>query len=268
GIQKALQPLNISVTELSQIIGINLEQFRREEEVVENIVKEGIAGKSLVSITSLMADLTFTLIFWSFMIAGKKKFELRLQKAFSENRREVIHTITTIDEQMQYFILLESIIGLAFGTFVSVLLKLNGIEFAILFGFLAFILNFIPKIGVVIGALLPLIYTILGYGFSLQTIVVIVCLALAVFIIAKYVEPHFLGKYINLSPVFVLFSLIFWGWIWGIAGLYLAFPIAAVIKIFFSNIESLRPLAIIIGSRVQLQKDVLLIYNGSHEKVT
>src|SRR5690606_23640286 len=59
GIQKDLQPLNISVTELSQIIGINLEQFRREEEVVENIVKEGIAGKSLVSITSLMADLTF-----------------------------------------------------------------------------------------------------------------------------------------------------------------------------------------------------------------
>ena len=65
------------------------------------------------------------------------------------------------------------------------------------------------------------------------------------------VEPHYLGRQMDLSPVFVLFSLIFWGWIWGIVGMFLSVPIAAAMKILFSNIEALKPMAVLIGSKTE-----------------
>ncbi|MFO7446969.1 MAG: AI-2E family transporter [Ignavibacteriaceae bacterium] len=260
-VQNLLRPFDITIKDLSEIVRIDLQKLRREESVIENIVKTGIKNESVFSIPGLLNDLFFTLLFWVFMIAGKKKFEIRLQKAFTGNRQGVIKTINTIDSQMQYFILLETVIGLSFGVVLAIVLNITGIEFAIIFGFLAFILNFIPKIGVIIASALPVLFSLILYGFEGRLLLLIAILFVLVFIIAKYIEPYFLGKYINLSPVFVLFSLIFWGWIWGIAGLYLAFPIAAIIRIFFSNIESLRPLAIILGSRVNLNKDILLSDN-------
>ncbi|NCS90065.1 MAG: AI-2E family transporter, partial [Ignavibacteria bacterium] len=70
--------------------------------------------------------------------------------------------------------------------------------------------------------------------------------------------------HMDLSPVFVLFSLIFWGWIWGITGMFLAVPIAAAMKIFFSNIEALRPIAILLGSNVRKLEDKISI-PGRHK---
>ncbi len=68
-------------------------------------------------------------------------------------------------------------------------------------------------------------------------------------IFGNLIEPKFLGKTLDLSPVFILMSLIFWGWVWGIVGMFLAVPIAALLKIFCSNIDPLKPIAIIIGTK-------------------
>jgi predicted PurR-regulated permease PerM len=124
-----------------------------------------------------------------------------------------------------------------------------GIDFAIVWGLLTFILYYIPNIGSLIATLAPIIVSLLEYGFGFTTISLAVLLVVSHNVIGNLIEPHYLGKQMDLSPVFVLFSLIFWGWIWGIVGMFLAVPIAASMKILFSNIEPLKPIAILMGTK-------------------
>ena len=123
-----------------------------------------------------------------------------------------------------------------------------GIDFALVWGLLTFILNYIPNIGSLIATIAPILVAFLEFGLGFNTISLAILLLLTQNIFGNFLEPHYLGRQMDLSPVFVLFSLIFWGWIWGIVGMFLAVPIAACIKILFSNIEPLKPFAIIIGS--------------------
>jgi predicted PurR-regulated permease PerM len=95
----------------------------------------------------------------------------------------------------------------------------------------------------------PIITALLQYGFGFTAIAVAALLLISHNIIGNLIEPHYMGRRMDLSPVFVLFSLIFWGWVWGIVGMFLAVPIAASMKIFCSNIKPLKPIAILMGSK-------------------
>jgi predicted PurR-regulated permease PerM len=97
---------------------------------------------------------------------------------------------------------------------------------------------------------------ILEYGFGFTTISLSVILLISHNVIGNILEPQLMGKRMDLSPVFVLFSLIFWGWVWGIVGMFLAVPIAAGMKIICGNIEPLKPIAVLMGSKV-VKKDEL-----------
>lgn len=253
----AASALNISIAKLDLIKEINLKRMSGNI-LVERIMNVGVNSTMLSTFYGLLGDMLLTLLFFIFMISGKTLFELKIQRAFTESRGEIFNTIKIIDEQIQQYILNEAVIGFFYGTLISITFFSLGIEFAITFGFLAFILNFIPKIGIIISAVLPVLFVLFLYGFSYKLLVLFIVLLAAVYIIIRYIEPKYIYNLINLSPVFVIFSIIFWGWIWGIVGIYLAFPIAAVLKILFSNIKPLKPLAIIIGSRVNLHKDSLL----------
>jgi predicted PurR-regulated permease PerM len=231
------------------MFNIKTEQFDVSS-LFQNLFKAGIIQNLFSSFSSMMGDFFILLVFWIFMIMGKKQFEERLKSAFA-NRRDVIEdTINSINNQLQSYIIIKTITSLTTGIIVTIILWLFGIDFAIFWGLLTFILNFIPNIGSIIATLFPIVISFLDYGIGLKTISLGALLIINQNIIGNFIEPHYLGKQMDLSPVFVLFSLIFWGWIWGIAGMFLSVPIAAAIKIFFSNIEPLKPISIIMGRKV------------------
>lgn len=253
----AASAMNINISKLDVIKELNLKKINSNV-FVERFMNIGVNSTMFSTFYGLLGDMLLTLLFFIFMISGKTLFELKIQRAFKENRGEIYKTIKIIDEQIQLYIFNETVIGFFYGIIISLAFFALGIEFAITFGFLAFILNFIPKIGIIISAVLPVLFVLFLYGISIKLLLLFILLTISVYIIIRYIEPKYIYNDINLSPVFVIFSIIFWGLIWGIVGIYLAFPIAAVMKILFSNIKPLKPLAIIIGSRVNLYKDSLL----------
>ncbi len=248
-LQQILSPFNLTVKEVAQMFNIKTEQFDVSS-LFQNLFKAGIIQNLFSSFSSMLGDFFILLIFWIFMIMGKKQFEERLKSAF-EGRRDIIeNTINSINNQLQSYIIIKTITSFTTGMIVTIILWLFGIDFAIFWGLLTFILNFIPNIGSVIATLFPIVISLLEYGIGVKTISLAALLIINQNIIGNFVEPHYLGRQMDLSPVFVLFSLIFWGWIWGIPGMFLSVPIAAAIKIFFSNIEPLKPIAIIMGRKV------------------
>jgi predicted PurR-regulated permease PerM len=130
-----------------------------------------------------------------------------------------------------------------------------GIDFAVIWGLLAFILNYIPNIGSLLATLFPILIALLEYGVGFTSISLSVLLLVAQNVYGNVIEPKFMGEKMDLSPVFILISLIFWGWIWGIVGMFLAVPIGSLLKILCSNIDALKPIAVIISSKAEPLKE-------------
>ncbi|MDX1667769.1 MAG: AI-2E family transporter, partial [Saprospiraceae bacterium] len=121
---------------------------------------------------------------------------------------------------------------------------------------MAFFLNFIPTIGSIIASLPPILLAFVQYpddpwkGFA--TLGLIAAIQMSV---GNVITPKVMGDRLNLSPVVVLISLIFWGWLWGPVGAILSIPIASALKIVCENIESLKPIGILMGSGRSYARD-------------
>ena len=247
-LQNMLSPFNLTVHELGQMLNIRTEEFNINS-IFQSLFKAGIIQNIFNSFSSMLGDFFITMVFWVFMILGKSKFEDRLKSAFYGTKVNVEKYLTSINIQLQSYIIIKTITSLATGIIVTLILWAFGIDFALFWGILTFVLNFIPNIGSLIATIFPIIISFLEYGFGVKTVSLSLLLILNQNLIGSFIEPHYMGRQMDLSPVFVLFSLIFWGWIWGIAGMFLSVPIAATMKILFSNIEPLKPLAVILGSK-------------------
>jgi predicted PurR-regulated permease PerM len=218
-----------------------------------NLRKFSISGyiiKTLGSILNFLSDTALVMLFLLFILVGRNQLNNKVKLAFEKDTSQRISTIlTNINGQIQKYLLTKTFISLLTGVLVTIVLILFNVEFALVWGILTFLLNFIPTIGSFIATVLPL-----GVAF-LQNIdhpIVVVwiglCLFLVQFSIANLLEPRIVGRSLNLSPLVVLMSLMFWGWLWGIIGMFLAVPIAVIGKIIFENIESLRFLSVLMSA--------------------
>lgn len=249
-----LEPFNLTLSEFAYFLNVQLETLDTTS-VLKEVFNSGILQMVFSSFSSLLGDFFIVMIFWIFMIMGKEKFDERLRLAFTKNSSSVDSHLEEINEQLQSYILYKTLISAITGALFTVVLLLYNVDFALFWGFLAFLLNYIPNIGSLLATIFPILIALLEYGLGFYTITLSILLVGVQFVMGNLVDPKLLGAKMDLSPVFVLFSLFFWGWIWGIVGMFLAVPIASVIKIFCSNIEPLKPIAILIGTNKPLKKN-------------
>lgn len=257
-----LRPFDVTLREFASWFKIDLRTFDLKT-LFERLFQAGVIPDFLNTFSSMMGDLFIALIFWVFMMLGKVKFEDRLAVAFGRKNAMVQENIKNINVQIQSYLIIKTILSLILGTLATVVFLLFGVDFAILWGVLTFILNFIPNIGSLIATIGPIIIALLQYGFGFTVIFLAAILLVLHNIVGSIIEPHYLGRRMDLSPVFVLFSLIFWGWIWGIVGMFLAVPIAAVMKILFSNIGPLKPIAVLMGSKTNGLESIIIDPNDT-----
>lgn len=245
-----LKPFNLTLSELANMIGIETEKFDAGN-LIKKLFDVGIIQGLITSFSNLFTNFFIVMIFWVFMILGKQNFEDRLRLAFKNSKVSIDKTLNSINEQLQSYLLIKTGVSLATGLSFGIILSIYGIPFAMIWGLLAFIMNYIPNIGSLLATIFPIIIGLLEYGLGFTSISLAVILVIVQTIFGNIIEPKFQGRRMDLSVVFILISLIFWGWVWGIIGMFLAVPISAVIKILCSNIEPLKPVAILMGSKAE-----------------
>ena len=131
---------------------------------------------------------------------------------------------------------------------MTIVLFLFGVDLALLWGVLTFFLMFIPSVGSIFAVLMPIMVAFLQFDSIITPIFVSVTIIITQLIIGSVIAPKVLGNSLNLSPLLILVSLIFWGWVWGPLGMILSVPITSAIAIIFQNIPSLHPLAVLMSS--------------------
>ena len=189
---------------------------------------------------AFMSGLLLVFVFMIFILAGKGRLEAKIVRAFPEGQATALaRTIRRIDREIQKYLAIKTLVNLGIGLLTAGVLAMFGLPFAVVFGFLAFVANYMPTIGAVFAILPPVLMAAFffpTYGPVFWIFVILSVLHLA---LAGQIEPRLMGKGLSLSPLLVLVSLFFGGWLWGIPGMILVVPILAVLKIVFSNIPSL-----------------------------
>jgi AI-2 transport protein TqsA len=128
-----------------------------------------------------------------------------------------------------------------------VLLLAFRVEFAVTWGFVAVLLNFVPAIGPIGAVLMPVLIAFVQFDTVLVPLIVAVLLALLHVAVSNLIEPRFMGEKLSLSFFVIFLSLFFWGWMWGAAGVILAVPVTASLKIILERIPATSRLAMLLG---------------------
>jgi AI-2 transport protein TqsA len=202
------------------------------------------------SVFTFVSQLVLVTIFLFFILLGKPFFRYKILKSFSAENADQIAGITfSITSQIRRYLSLQFLISFTTGILVWLVLAIIGIDFAVTWGALAFFLNFIPTVGSIVASLPPILLALIQFYPSLWPAVVTLISVVTIQMgMGNALAPKVMGDQLNLSPVVVLLSLLFWGWLWGIVGALISIPIAAAIKIVCENIETLQPISVMMGS--------------------
>jgi AI-2 transport protein TqsA len=200
---------------------------------------------SLGPFLSFMTDLLIVFMFLTFILGGRGRMLRKLQEGFDlEQGSAMSRTAVRVDCEIQRYLAVRTLINVLIGGLAAAVLALCGVRFAVLFGVVTMLFNYVPSLGALASVILPSLMTVvLEGGLTVKVLIVLLLLAGVHIVLLRLLEPRLMGKEHRLSPLLVLFSLFFWAWLWGLPGMILAVPLLTGARIIFENVPSLRFLA-------------------------
>ena len=212
------------------------------------------------SLIVFFKDLLLVLLFAVFFLLDLRYLRQKLDFAFGDGSKgKAALIITDIIPQVTRYMSVKFFISLLTGVLIFLGTFAVGMGFPILWGFLAFILNFIPNFGSILSGVLTSVFALVQFWPKPAPVVFVAVLMCAVnFILGNIIEPRVQGRHLGLSPFIIIVSLSFWGWLWGFTGLILAVPMMVILKIICENVSILHPAAVLMGNYTythELQKE-------------
>lgn len=243
----AVKTFNVSDTELHNFANyFNIKSLLATGKLTSTITN------IFSGITSLMGNYIIILFYIIFILSESKSIEKRISLAFNEEKQTTVkNTISDIFTGFKDYISGKTVLSLIQAIVIGIFLWICGVDFYIIWAFLFFFTDFIPNVGSLIASILVAIVMLLQFDNIVTPIVILVVLILIQNIKGNIIEPKIFGAKLDLSPLLLLFSLLFWGYVWGIVGMILSVPIMSMIKIIFMNIPATKPIAILMSNNAE-----------------
>lgn len=249
-------------------------QFYDDKSFIENIwsqfkVREFIQKFAFTlsgGIISFTKTIGMILLFIVFLLLEMRFGREKVDAMFiGKNSKRVMSVTRKIVSETVNFLSIKFFVSLATGVLVFLSCLFIGVDFAILWAFFAFVMNFIPTFGSIFSVLLTSLFAFLQFYPSPLRIILIFSIMTAInMVLGNIVEPRVEGKNLGISPFVILVSLTFWGWMFGFIGMIIAVPLMVVVKIVCENVSFLHPIAIIIGNKLSdTQKELSVVEEDS-----
>ncbi len=199
--------------------------------------------------------LSFWLIALVYVILGLLEVDDIRRKIEALDNREVAHVLldgsVAAAEKFRKYMVVRTQMSAMTGLLVGIFAGITGLPFAIEWGVIAFVLNYIPFIGPFIATLFPTLLAMTQFDSWQAVLGVFICLNIIQFVVGSYVEPRVSGDILSISPLVVLFTIFFWTFLWGLFGTFIGVPIALAILSFCGQHRSSRWLADLLGGPKQ-----------------
>lgn len=196
---------------------------------------QGVGDLARTAALSLGSAISLILLILALAILGLNEvgdFQQKAREAFPEDRRrELVESVEEIVSKYQGYLWSCTIAAILQGLSYWLFSLAVGLDFAFVWGLLAFLLNYIPTIGSAVAVIPPTLFALVQFDGVGKPLAVFLGMVLLQILFGNYLDPIIQGRFVKLSPVVVLISIVFWGWVWGIPGALLGVPITIGIVI-------------------------------------
>ena len=207
-------------------------------------------ARGLSSLFSFIFGSIFVFFLTLFILIDYPNLKRKVIKAFGKANEELSGKILTeINEQIKGFVIIKFSTTIVLSLIYSIGFILLGLNYAYILGPLAGILNLVPYLGPFFGLIFPVMVAVVQIQSFLPVLWIIIFYEVIQLLESNLITPKLLENKIDLNPLAILISSLFWAWLWGAIGIILAVPITATIKVVCDHIESLKPIGIIIGGK-------------------
>lgn len=224
--------------------GLGLDsQMMRESFKPSSILS--LAGNTLASFGNMMTNAFMILLTVAFILAENVSFADRLQGAHHKSKASV-EGLRRFTASVNRYMALKTIISIFTGLLATIWLMILGADYPVLWGVLAFFLNFVPTIGSIIAAIPATLLALvqLGTGDAIWTAAGFLVINT---VVGNMIEPRVMGKGLDLSALVAFLSLVFWGWVLGPVGMLLSIPLTVMVKIALESVDDTRWIGAMLG---------------------
>jgi AI-2 transport protein TqsA len=205
-----------------------------------------IVGKTLTRLGGVLTNAFFILLTVIFMLLEASSFPDKLRVILGPSN-PTLANFEKITNDVKGYMARKTLVSLATGICIAIWLAILGVNYPLLWGLLAFFLNFVPNIGSIIAAIPAVLLAFIQLGVS-SALLAALGFLMVNGVIGNVIEPRFMGRGLGLSTLVVFLSLVFWGWVLGPVGMLLSVPLTLTVKIALESNEDTRWIAILLGS--------------------
>lgn len=223
---------------------------------LKNISVQGIFVNIYGVFTTLTGSAVLIALYVVFLFVEQHYFKQKVVALFPQTEhRQLVDSITShIVKDTQTYLGLKTLLSLITAFASWIIMKWVGLDFAEFWALLIFFLSYIPNIGAIVATAFPALLALVQFPTWIPFAIITSGIILVQFLIGNFVEPRFLSKSLNLSPLVILIALALWGAVWGILGMFLSVPITVMMMIVFAHFEGTRPIAILLSQDGYVKK--------------
>lgn len=212
------------------------------EDVEQVIVKEGNAWLQMASsFAESIGTVVVTLTIFGFIFAIRNPFMTfaTIPCRSLSAKLKAARIWKGVEADVSHYFFVTTVINAALGTVVGAVLWALDVPMPIFWGFVVGVLNYMPFVGPAIGSTLLLAVSVVHFDTFIQMLMPAAAYLVINFLEANFVTPNLVGRRVNIAPLAIIVSLLFWGWLWGFVGLFISIPILVILNAVAERIEGL-----------------------------
>ena len=248
GYRTDLQALFVKVQ--ARLDPYGLEVPSRMSQVDEQLAM-GILTSLVQGVARSFSSVATSIVILVFLLLEAADYKVKFRAALSDTVD--VGRLEKVTDDVQRYLFVKTVTSAVTGFLIWLLCFVVGVDFPVLWGLIAFVLNYIPVVGSIIAAIPAVLLGLISLNLF-SVVGLSIGYAVVNTAVSNFLEPQLMGRHLGLSPLIVFMSLVFWGWAWGPIGMFLSVPITMLVKILFENSDDLRWVATLMGSARGLRR--------------
>lgn len=218
-------------------------------ELLQQIDLAGYAGRAALTTQSVLGGLFFALVYLGFLMTARGSFRKKIVALFPlrDDRHEAMQVFERMRGGVEGYLWVQTVTGVMIAFAAWLVMVIVGLDNALFWAFLIFIVGYIPVIGGAIAGLAPPLFALVQFDTYWQPLALLLALQGILFIVGNFIQPRMQGDNQNIDPVAVLLFLALWSALWGVAGAFLSTPIAVMVMAITAEFKGTRWIAVLLS---------------------
>lgn len=248
------QNLSVMRSQIEQLTGFDL--GRQLDTYLRGMDVGMVLTLVLNALTSLLGNGTLVLIYVAFIMLEERHVREKLVAMHNGGGIERTRAmLDRVDASLSHYVTLKTGMSLLTGVVSYVALLIIGVDLAFFWAMLIFLLNYIPTVGSLLATVFPALVAAVQFGSVGPALWVLGSVGAVQLLVGNMLEPRLMGNSLNVSPLVVLLSLAFWGWLWGLVGMFLSVPITVVMVLVMAQFPATRWAAVLLSEKGRLKEE-------------